>query len=231
MTVSLPTRASQPTLRHRYLREPVPLHFPESEEVGETGEHRYAMILLERIVRHALGDRALVCADQFLYFDPTNPKRCLAPDLAIRIGAPAEIIGSWKTWQRGAPHVGVEIESDWDREPALTVKLERYRDAGVEEVVCFDPRPVPPTLRVWDLIEGDLVERDPAQPESRRCDALGLYWCVVPDAKVGYVLRLAEGPNGDGLLPTPEEAAVLREKDALRRVAELEAELSRRTPR
>jgi Uma2 family endonuclease len=120
--------------------------------------------------------------------------------------------------------VGVEIESDWDREPVLAVKLERYRDAGVEEVVCFDPRPVPPTLRVWDLIEGDLVERDPSLPESRRCDALGLYWCIVPDAKIGYVLRLAEGPNGEVLLPTPEEAAMAR-------VAELEAELSRRSPK
>jgi hypothetical protein len=228
MTVSLSNRAPETPLRHRYLREPVPLVFPESEEVGETGEHRYAMILLERIVRHALGDRALVCADQFLYFDPTNPKRCLAPDLALRVGAPNEIIGSWKTWQRGAPQIGVELESDWDREPVLAVKLERYREAGVEEVVCFDPRPVPPTLRIWDLIEGDLVERDPSQPEAQRCDALGLYWCIVPDAKVGYVLRLAEGPNGERLLPTPEEAARAREQDALRRVAELEAELSRR---
>lgn len=224
MTVSLPARASQPRLRHRYLREPVPLHFPESEEVGETGEHRYAMILLERIVRHALGDDALVCADQFLYFDPTNPKRCLAPDLAVRLGAPNEIIGSWRTWQRGAPQVGVEIESDWDREPVLTVKLERYRAAGVEEVVCFDPRPSPPTLRIWDLVEGDLVERDPAQPEARRCDAFGLYWCVVEDKKVGHVLRLARDPEGRDLLPTPEEAA-------MRRVAELEAELSRRAPK
>jgi hypothetical protein len=98
----------------------------------------------------------------------------------------------------------------------------------VEEVISFDPRPVPPTLRIWDLIEGDLVERDPSLPESRRCDALGLYWCIVPDPNVGYVLRLAEGPNGDGLLPTPEEAARTREQEALRRVAELEAELLRR---
>jgi hypothetical protein len=76
-------------------------------------------------------------------------------------------------------------------------------------------------LRLWDILEGDLVERDPTDREARRCDALGLYWCVVEHPRLGPTLRLARDLEGQDVLPTPEEAA-------LARVAELEAELARR---
>ena len=105
----------------------------------------------------------------------------------------------------------------------------------------FDPEARENPLRLWDLIDGDLVERDPLDPESRRCDALRLYWCVRSSATLGPTLRLARDAEGTDLLPTPEEAALaakdaaladkdaaLADKDAaLARVRELEALLAK----
>jgi hypothetical protein len=227
----------------RYLRPPAPLHFPEEEKVPEGTVHYELLVTLWLSVRHALGDGALVSADQFLYFDPTNPKRCLAPDLAVRLGQPRVLVPSWKTWELGAPHVGVEIVSEWDKANSTTEeKLERYRAAGILEVVRFDPNGKEPRLRLWDLFDGDLVERDLSDPEARRCDALGFYWCIVDVPMLGATLRLARDRDGHDLLLTPAEAeraekeaeraekeAERAEKEAaLARVAELEAELARR---
>jgi hypothetical protein len=218
--------------------------------VPEGEVHYELLVLLWQSVKRELGDGAQVCADLFLYWDPTNPKRCLAPDLAVRLGQPRVLISSWKTWELGAPHVGVEIVSDWDKAQSTTAqKLERYRQAGIAEVVRFDPEGTEPRLRLWDLIDGDLVERDLSDPEAHRCDALGFYWCIVEDPELHSTLRLARDKEGRDLLPTPAEAeraakeaeraakeAERAEKEAertqkeaaLARIAELEAELARR---
>ena len=219
--------------------------------------HYELLVLLWQSVKHALGNEALVSSDQFLYFDPTNPKRCLAPDLAVRLGQRRRLFPSWKTWELGAPHLGVEIVSDWDKANSTTEqKLERYRQAGILEVVRFDPEGKEPRLRLWDLFDGDLVERDPSDPEARRCDALGCYWCIVEDPELKSTLRLSRDKEGRDLLLTPTEAAQAAanaeraakeaeraakeaeraekeaeraEKEAaLARIAELEAELARR---
>jgi hypothetical protein len=243
MALALPTSVTPPRAARRYLRQPVPLYFPEEEKVPEGHVHWELLVTLWQSVRHALGDKALVTADQFLYWDPTNPKRCLAPDLAVRIGGPKVLVPTWKTWELGAPHVGVEIVSDWDRRTStLEQKLERYRQAGIAEVVWFDSDAKEPRLRFWDLVEGDLVERDLTDPEAQRCDAIGFYWCVVHDARLGSTLRMARDREGREILPTPTEEALVvldaaraareverAEKEAaLARVAELEAELARR---
>jgi hypothetical protein len=163
-------------------------------------------MLLYESVRLALGDQGLVSSEQFVYFDPTDPTRCLSPDLGIRVGVPRARLRSWKCWERGAPEVGVEIVSPSDDgERPLAQKLERYRAAGVLEVVHFDPEK-DLGLRLWDLVDGDLVERDLADPEALRCDALGLYWCVREDAQLGRTLRLARDAAGMQVLPTPSEA-------------------------
>jgi Uma2 family endonuclease len=184
----------------------VPLHFPEFEEVPESDTHLELRMLLYESVRLALGEQGLVSSEQFLYWDPTDPKRCLSPDLGIRVGGRRERIRSWKCWERGSPEVGVEIVSPSDTgELPLERKLERYRLAGVREVVHFDPE-TEPGLRLWDLIEGDLVERDLTDAEALRCDALGLYWCVQKDPQLGRTLRLARDAAGTDVLPTPAEA-------------------------
>jgi len=226
----------------RYLRAPVRLVFPVSETVPESRWHRRLCELLAESIERALAGRGLVSSDQFLYWDPANPKRCLAPDVAVRIGAPHELLKSWKTWERGAPHVGVEIVSDVDAsELRFEEKLERYRQAGIAEIVRFERESSEP-IRIWDWVDGDVVERDLADPEALRSDALGAFWCCYADPELGVMLRLANDRHGAEIWPTNAEAEraareaerAAREAErvakeaALARVAELEAELARR---
>lgn len=217
----MPAASSSPKrVQRRYLRPPVPLHFPVGEQMPEGKLHRLLMDRLWHSVEHELGGRALISSDQFLYWDPTNPKQCLAPDVAWQMGGRPAVLASWKTWELGAPHVAVEIVSDSDRAPdELAEKLARYRQVGISELVRFDADAAEP-LRLWDFIDGDLVEREMSDPEATRCDTLGFYWCVVRDPELGPTLRLARDREGERLVPTGEEAAKAR-------IAELEAELAR----
>lgn len=59
---------------------------------------------------------------------------------------------------------------------------------------------------------------------------LGLNWVVRPDVELGAVLRIARDSEGEQLLFTSEEVEVQARQAAERRVAELEAELRKRSP-
>jgi Uma2 family endonuclease len=194
--------------RHRYLRPPEPVRFPESEEVPETNDNFERRVLLYQSLKLAVAGTATIGSDQFVYWDPTTAAKSLAPDVFVRLGTPHRTFRIWKTWQRGAPDLGVEIishsddgELDWEE------KLARYRAAGVAEVVRFDPEDHARPIRVWDLIASDLVERSGDDPDLLRCEALGLWWAAEDHGDLGLTLRLARDRDGHDLLPTPDEQA------------------------
>jgi hypothetical protein len=191
---------------HRYLRTPAPVHFPASEEVPETNRHLEQRTALYQILKRELAASATIGSDQFVYWDPTTAKKRLAPDVFVRLDAPHRPFRTWKCWQRGTPELGVEIVSDADeREDDWNEKLARYHAAGFAEVVRFDAEDAAQPIRVWDLLDGDLVERAPDDPDLRYCETLGLWWVVVVHEALGRTLRLARYRNGRKLLPTPEE--------------------------
>jgi hypothetical protein len=120
-------------------------------------------------------------------------------------------------WERGAPHLAVEIISSSDStDKPWSAKLDRYRKVGLRELVAFDGEAPECPLRIWDFVDGDLVERDPVAPDFRACVVLGAHWVVKPEPELGLTLRLARDREGLELFPTPEE-----------RLRELEAELAR----
>jgi hypothetical protein len=132
---------------------------------------------------------------------------------------------SYKTWEHGAPQVAVEIVSPIDaRDRNLTKKLERYQKTGIPELVRYDPLDAKVPLRLWDFVDGNVAERDLSDAKALYCEALGAYWTLAPDPVLGKALRPAANADGSELWPTPEEAI---QKDAERRIAELEAELHR----
>jgi Uma2 family endonuclease len=195
------------------------VHFPVEAEVPESKRHLQLRTLLFQFLELAFAKEAAIGCDQFVYWDPTEPRVCLAPDAFLRFGQPDDLFQTWKVWERGAPQVAVEIisssdnsESDW-RE-----KLEKYRSLGVSELVRFDPESSEP-LRVWDLVASDLIERASVLPAQSRY--LRGFWVVVEHPSIGLALRLSRDENGTLLYPTPAEAAE-------QRVRELEAELRRR---
>jgi Uma2 family endonuclease len=210
---------------HLYRRAPDPVYFPASEEVPETNHHLERRNALYLSLKRERSGSATIGSDQFVYYDPTTAKRRLAPDVFVRLGAPHRPFRIWKVWERGAPDLGVEIVSDADEgELDWNEKLARYRAAGVGEVVRFDAQDTSCPIRVWDRVDGDLVERSEEDPELRFCEALRLWWTVVDDPEVGAMLRLARDRDGRDLLPTPDEdAAMARQAEAEARQAEAEA--------
>lgn len=221
--------------RHRYLRAPVPVVFPEHEEVGEHKLHLELKTLLFEVLKFAFADRAIIGCDQFVYWDPTSPSACLAPDAFVRLGGPDETFGSWKVWERGAPHVAVEIISDHDRrDDNWDDKLDRYRKLGVSELVRFDPNARTAKLRLWDRVEHDLVERELLVAHATS-GVLPGFWLVKDDPKLGPSLRLSRDEQGEHLYPSgaeasraEAEASRAEAEAATQRIRELEAELARR---
>jgi len=189
----------------------------------ETKRHLDQRTALYVTVRSAFGDRAHVGSEQFVYWSRLDPSQCCAPDVLVKLGGPDAPFDSWKTWERGAPDLAVEIVSRSDQsDRPWEAKLASYDQLGVAELVRFDPDDADRPLRIWNEVEGDLVERDPDDADFARCDTLDLYW-VVRAEPGGLELRLAHDREGRQLLATPEEARL----EAEARVRELEAELAR----
>jgi Uma2 family endonuclease len=229
------------------------VRFPVEEPVGESRRHLKVRTLLFLMLEDVLGSEHTVCSDQFVYWDRSDPRANLSPDVFVRLGAPQDDPKSWKIWERGEPHIAVEVISDADvRDRDWDEKLRRYVSAGVKELVRFDPEAGPgERLRVWDDLDGDLVERV-LDGEVTPSPLLGLWWTVGPADDQPVALRLAHDAAGRHLVPTrlegrsaeaegrrveaegrrSEAQARQQEADARRaaerRVAELEAELRKR---
>jgi Uma2 family endonuclease len=217
--------------RHKYLRAPQALHFPEQEQVPETKLHLELKLLLYQFLKLAFAENAQIGCDQFVYFDAANPRVCLAPDAFVRLGGPDEMFGSWKVWERGAPHLAVEIISAFDaRDSNWETKLASYRQLGVQELVRFDPEAEQGKLRIWDRLEDDLVERELSGAPTPSTVLPG-FWLLVDDARLGPTLRLSYDEEGRELYPlyaAPPAGSGQALHDAEARIRELEAELARR---
>ena len=226
--------------RPRYLGPPSPIVFPEEAEVPESQRHFELRVLLYQLLCDHLGLTATVGSDQFIYYDAGDPVRCVAPDVYIRLAPPTDLIRSWKTWERGAPDVAIEIVSASDASQlAWTEKLHRYQSLGVRELLRFDPeaRPDERPLRVWERVQDSLLERD-IDGVSCNSSVLDVTWGVAPAEHHATALRITRGRNDGTLVLTRAEArqaeadARQAEADARRaaeaRVRELEAELARR---
>jgi Uma2 family endonuclease len=135
------------------VRASKPLVFPSEERpeehVSETKRHLEARTTLYLLLKDALPGDA-IGSDQFVYPDASNPRKCLSPDVFVKLGAQSQraplagareaSFDNWKIWERGAPDVAVEIVSASDRSDAeWAVKFERYPASGIGEVVRFDP--------------------------------------------------------------------------------------------
>ena len=103
-------------LRHaeglRHVRAPSPVRFPSEALVPETKEHLLLRTALFRVLSNALGDRAIIGSDQFVYRDASDARQCVAPDLFVKLGSPDETFDSWMVWKRGAPDFALEILSE-----------------------------------------------------------------------------------------------------------------------
>ena len=226
-------RAMVPNVRH--VRPVRPIDFPSSDpewDMGQTGAHHRLCETLYAVLRSALGPDNLVAADQFLYFDASDPRSKCAPDALVKLGTPSRLVPVWKTWEDGTPDLCVEILSTSDHEKlTLEEKLRRYHAIGVPEVIAYDPSAEPGArLRAWDRIDGDLVERV-VEDERAASAVLGLWFVLAPTAAepdLAVTLRLARDRLGNELIPTPaERERAEKERAVARERAEKERAVAR----
>lgn len=230
-----------PQKRPRYIEAGVPLDFPVEEQVPETELHLELRVLLYQLLKDYLGASATVGSDQFVYFNAADPTQVLAPDVYVCTRPQPDLIKAWKVWERGTPEVAVEIISASDsRDRAWSTKLARYNALGVQELLRFEPEAAPDQcLRVWDRVDGRLLERQSQAGEAQPSLVLGLYWVLAPAERHSLALRIATSEAPDALVPTRMERAALEasariaaeeeRNAALQRVRELEALLAKRS--
>ena len=175
-------------------------------DLGQTTQHLNLCILLYELLKAAAGDDSCVGCDQFVYYDASTPKKCLAPDGFVKLRVKQQHFPSWKVWDSGAPELCVEIVSGSDREPIpMKEKLVRYKTMGTRELVLFDHEAkAGQRLRVFDRIEGDFVERV-VENDRTPCLVLGLHWVVAPAPELDVALRLARDVEGADLLFSAKE--------------------------
>ncbi len=204
------------------------LFFPVEERVPESKRHLELRTLLYQVLKYRLAARASIGCDQFVYWDPRNPKACLSPDGFVYLGAPDTDFPSWKTWERGVPELAIEIVSASDtHELAWSEKLERYQALGVDELVRFDPEAERgQELEVWRR-EGERLRPPESGADRIRSMTLDAWLLAVPDTRLGVTLRLADDQAGERLWLTEAESEAKALDGATRRIAELEAELRR----
>src|ERR1700679_1361855 len=104
---------------HRlYVRPPRPIAFPSEEpleeHVAETKRHLEIRTTLYLLLKDAFAS-AGIGSDQFVYWDAGDPRKCLSPDVFVKLGARDATFDTWKIWDRGALDVAVEIVSPSDR--------------------------------------------------------------------------------------------------------------------
>jgi hypothetical protein len=195
----------------RHVRPVQPLRFPEQEpdeeRMGQGRRHLHLCHALYEILRTVCVPEHTVGADQFVYFDAANPKRCLAPDAFVLLGVQDHDFDSYLVWEEGTPDVAFEVLSPSDTPERWTFeeKLRRYHALGVRELVVFHVDAEPgERLRVWDRIDNDLVERVVTN-DTTPCLTLGLTLLVGPLGAYPASLRLARDAEGVDLVLTEAE--------------------------
>ena len=216
-----------------------PTIYPEEERVGEDILQRWIVELLRPLLQWWLtgrGVKALVGADQFIYWRQHDPHARVAPDVYVLPGVdPRTRVRAWKLWQdRVVPSFTFEVVSqDWEKD-YLDV-IERYAALGVPEVLMFDPgwdeHPRGARWQVFRRVgKRGLVRVEATRGDRVRSKALGC-WLRAVGAGQEVRVRVASGPRGEEIVPTPEEAERAAKETALARITELETRLQRLTRR
>ncbi len=219
-----------------------PTIYPVVEKMGESSLHRFIVELLRPLLANVLAERgvkAFVGADQFIYYVQHAPTYCVAPDVYVMPGIDAGIdVGCWKTWEHGVvPSFALEVVSLNNPRKDTVQSPVRHADLGTKELVIFDPhhagrrdashRVAPPNPPSRWLVFRRVPRRGLIQVQASTADRVYSktlrLWLRATGEGDDTRIRLAEGPEGDDLIPTPEE----RERAALAEIARLRAEIER----
>jgi len=192
----------------------------DGEPLAETSVHVDAIIDAVVILRQLLADRAIVLADQFLYYAQGFPKLRVAPDIMVIFDVPPGARDNYKTWEEGqVPAVIFEITSEGTRKQDQDSKKTLYEQLEVQEYWLFDPKGewIPEQLRGYRL-QGDGY----AAIADGRSEPLQLR-LQVDGALIGFYRE----DTGEKLLAPSELVQALQAETLARQNAEERAEQER----
>jgi len=214
--------------------------FPDSdgEPLGETDWHIKATLdTLQTLPQH-YSDRpdVYIAADNFIYWDEDNAKRCISPDVYVVFGARNFPRRVYQTWAEGGltPSVVFEMTARGTKENDFEEKFFIYeQELRVPEYFLFDPEGdyLDPPLIGYRLQEGEYL---PISVRNGRghsqqlgldleCHQTGLRF-VVPDT--GHMLPLSS--ELVEMLETERQRAnteAVARQEAENEIARLRAEL------
>ncbi len=192
----------------------------DGEPLAETSVHVDAIINAVVALRQYLGDRAIVLADQFLYYAQGYPRLRVAPDAMVIFDVPPGPRDNYKTWEEGqTPAVIFEITSAGTREQDEGYKRILYEQLGVQEYWQFDPK----GEWIADQLRGyRLVDEQYQLITDGRCEPLQLR-LVVEDQLIAFY----QETTGEKLLAPDELLQALQAEVLARREAEAQAEAER----
>lgn len=192
----------------------------DGEPLAETSVHVDAIIDAVVILRQLLADRAIVLADQFLYYAQGFPKLRVAPDIMVIFDVPPGARDNYKTWEEGqVPAVIFEITSEGTRKQDQDSKKTLYEQLEVQEYWLFDPKGewIPERLCGYRL-QGDgyaAIADGRSEPLQLRLQVGG--------ALIGFYRE----DTGEKLLAPGELVQALRAETLARQNAEERAERER----
>ena len=173
-----------------------------------------------------------VSGDLLVYYEEGNPRKSVAPDVFVVIGAPRHNRMTYKLWEEPkAPDFVLEVASRNTWKEDVGPKRAIYAAIGVREYWLFDPKneyfdPPLQGLSLANGVYGPLPARVEAGRRTLSSEVLGL------DLQVeGGKLRFREVGGGHPLSTYAEQGAAWRRERATRRaaearIAELEARLA-----
>jgi Uma2 family endonuclease len=219
--------------------------------VPESVQHREIVELVAALLAAwaaRMGNSAFVARNLAFRWVEQNPKIGVDPDVCLIEPAPPDPdeLGSLLLWAPGhhAPRLAIEVVSKNHPYKDYEVVPDKYAASGVGELWVFDPQLIGPRKRggphrfqLWTRSLEQSFVRVYAGEGPMLSPALNA-WALVSEP--GHRLRIADDAAGASLWLTNEEAeraarqveraaahAERAEKEAaLRRVAELEAELA-----
>ncbi|MBI3972494.1 MAG: Uma2 family endonuclease [Chloroflexi bacterium] len=210
---------------------PDDVHYPESDgkPVAETDAHIHCLLrTLELLYEHfrERDPQVYVGGNMFVYYEPGNTRRRVAPDVFVVRGVPAGYRRVYKVWEEGrAPDWVLEVSSRGTRHEDLVTKRNRYAALGVREYFLFDPlgEYLQPRLQGYRLVDGTYEPLAPAPDGSFTSAVLGLE--VHPR---GTDLRFYDPHAGQWLLMLPEALARAEEERVRAEEERVRAEEERR---
>ena len=202
------------------------VYYPESDgkPMGETEIHVEETIYLIVALKDRFRDApdVYVGGDMFLYYVEGDPKKVVAPDVFVVIGAPKRKRRTYKLWEEGLPPtLVIEVTSASTRQEDLNKKA-LYERLGVTEYVLYDPlgEYLNPRIQGFRL-SGGRYEPIPQEPRgSLQSRTVGLTFTME-----GPELRLIDTATGDPVLRDEEVRELAR--TAERELARLREELAK----